>query len=94
MAAGACSLHRGAARGWVRAFGRESLRCRYNARLDIATDPEVEPTIELIIARRVEKLEGNYAASKNACKLHLSYQYQGVELVEVERDESDNIEDS
>src|SRR5690606_17314218 len=35
--------------------------------------PEVEPDIELIIARRVEKLEGNYAASKNARKLHVPY---------------------
>lgn len=48
---------------------------------DIAAEPEVEPGIELIVARRVEKLEGNYAASKNARKLHVPYEYRNEAVV-------------
>lgn len=48
---------------------------------DIAAELDVEPAIELIIARLVDKLEGNYAASKNARKLHLPYLYKDQPIV-------------
>lgn len=48
---------------------------------DLAAEPDVEPTIELIIARQVPQVEGNYAASKNARRLHLPYQYKSDAVV-------------
>lgn len=48
---------------------------------DIAAELDVEPRIELIIATRVAKLEGNYAASKNARKLHIPYLYKDEPIV-------------
>lgn len=64
-----------------RAMGFESLEEGHVAVVvthdcDIAAELDVEPGIEVIIAKCVEKLEGNYAASKNARKLHVSYVYK------------------
>lgn len=48
---------------------------------DIAAEPDVEPNIEVIIANRVAKLDGNYAASKNARKLHIHCHYKDEPIV-------------
>jgi hypothetical protein len=55
---------------------------------DLAAEPDVEPEIEVIVARRVAQLEGNYSASKNARRLHLPYQCKGeVTVLELEHRE-------
>jgi len=38
---------------------------------DLAQDPEVEPVVEIITAKRIEKADGNYTHAKNARRLHL-----------------------
>lgn len=38
---------------------------------DLAQDPEAEPVVEIIAAKRIEKADGNYTHAKNARRLHL-----------------------
>ncbi len=40
---------------------------------DIAKDPHVEPTVEVIVGRRIGEADGNFTNSKNARRLHLTF---------------------
>jgi hypothetical protein len=39
---------------------------------DLAQDPEAEPLVEIIIAKRIEKADGNFTHAKNSRRLHLA----------------------
>jgi hypothetical protein len=39
---------------------------------DLAQDPGAEPLVEIIVARRIEKADGNFTHAKNSRRLHLA----------------------
>jgi len=45
---------------------------------DLAQGPETEPSIEIIVARRVEAANGNFTHAKNSRRLHLECAVDGV----------------
>jgi len=40
---------------------------------DLAQDPSVEPSVEVIIGRRIGAADGNFSYAKNARRLHLTF---------------------
>lgn len=40
---------------------------------DLAQDPSVEPSVEVIIGRRIGAVDGNFSYAKNARRLHLTF---------------------
>ena len=47
---------------------------------DLANDPTGEPQVEVIVAKRIDSLDGNCTHSKTARKLHLEFQNQGESI--------------
>jgi len=45
---------------------------------DLAQKPETEPSVEIIVARRVEAANGNFTHAKNARRLHLECSIDGA----------------
>ena len=48
---------------------------------DLAASVEAEPRIELLLCKQTDKLDGNYAASKNSRHLQLHFQNAGAKIV-------------
>jgi hypothetical protein len=46
---------------------------------DLAQSPETEPTIEIIVAKRVQVADGNFTPAKNSRRLHLECAIDGAE---------------
>ncbi len=46
---------------------------------DLAQSPETEPTVEIIVARRVKAADGNFTHAKNSRRLHLESAIDGAE---------------
>jgi hypothetical protein len=47
---------------------------------DLAQLPDAEPIVEMILGKRIDKLDGNYSFAKNARRLHLSFTSGGATL--------------
>jgi hypothetical protein len=47
---------------------------------DLAQLPDVEPKVEIILGKRIAKLDGNYSFAKNARRLHLPFTSGGAPL--------------
>jgi hypothetical protein len=47
---------------------------------DLAQSPDIESDVEIIMGRRVTRLDGNYSHAKNARRLHLSFSAAGERL--------------
>jgi hypothetical protein len=54
---------------------------------DIAQDPAVEPTVEVITGRPVREVDGNFTHAKNARRLHLTFS-RGTKQLSVELEAS------
>jgi hypothetical protein len=46
---------------------------------DLAQSPETEPTVEIIVAKRVQEADGNFTHAKNSRRLHLECGIDGAE---------------
>jgi hypothetical protein len=46
---------------------------------DLAQSPEMEPTVEIIVAKRVQAADGNFTHAKNSRRLHLECAIDGAE---------------
>lgn len=46
---------------------------------DLAQSPETEPTVEVIVAKRVQAADGNFTHAKNSRRLHLECTIDGAE---------------
>ena len=46
-------------------------------RSNLAQDPEAEPLVEIIVAKRIEKADGNYTHAKNSRRLQFCFSVQG-----------------
>lgn len=45
---------------------------------DLAQSPETEPSVEIILAKRIDAANGNFTHAKNSRRLHLAYTVDGT----------------
>ena len=58
---------------------------------DIAQSPDVEPLVEVIMGRRIEAVDGNFAHAKNARRLHLTL-FGGSEKIIIDLEASRKLQ--
>lgn len=46
---------------------------------DLAQSPETEPTVEIVVAKRIQAADGNFTHAKNSRRLHLECAIDGAE---------------